>query len=147
MASMNLNSAVARIQKSFNKMNTAYQRTVFDEVAIVDLDAKELKLRYYDGPREEGFIKEFANDSVSLRKELNASHTNSPGEFSFTREGDGFGIDACNCLGPDVFLFCNNTEKSMQEITKDPEWLNAQGEFLNASQYFAVDPLRFENAD
>ena len=33
------------------------------------------------------------------------------------------------------------TAKSMKEITEDPRWLDAQGQFLNASQFFAVDPL------
>jgi hypothetical protein len=51
-------------------------------------------------------------------------------------------MDAYICLGPGVYLFCNNTEKSMKEITGDPLWLTAQGQFLNASQFFAVDPLK-----
>lgn len=138
---MNLESAIQRIQKSFNKLDKAYGRTVFDEVAIVGLDGAELKLLHYQGHREAGFLAEFGDDSIALRKELTEDQTANGGEFSFTREGAGAGIDAYICLGPKVYLFCNNTEKSMSQVTADPAWLNAQGEFLNASQFFAVDPL------
>jgi hypothetical protein len=78
-----------------------------------------------------------------LRKELTADQTDLGGEFSFTREGDGAHMDAYICLGPRVYLFCNHTSKSMKEVTEDPRWLDAQGQFLNASQFFAVDPLAF----
>lgn len=139
---MNLEAAVTRIEKSFAKLDHAYGRPVFDELAVVGLINNELKLHFYHGPREAAFMDEFADDSISLRKELTEEQTSLGGEFSFTREGDGVGIDAYICLGPDVYLFCNNTKKSMSEVTADPAWLNAQGQFLNASQFFAVDPLQ-----
>lgn len=139
---MNLEAATTRIEKSFAKLNQAYGRPVFDELAIVGLSGSALKLHFYEGPREAAFMGEFADDSISLRKELTEDQTAFGGEFSFTREGDGVGIDAYICLGPDVYLFCNNTKKSMSEVTADPAWLDAQGQFLNASQFFAVDPLQ-----
>jgi len=139
---MTLDAAIDRIRKSFNKMNEAYGRAVFDEIAIVGLEGSELRLHHYDGPREADFLKEFADDSTSLRRELTAEQTGRGGEFDFTREGEGEGIDAYICLGPDLYLFCNNTVKSMKEVTEDPQWLEAQGEFLNASQFFAVDPVK-----
>ena len=86
-------------------------------------------------------MSEFADSTTSLRQELTEDQTDDGGEFSFTREGDGASMDAYICLGPKVYLFCNNVAKSMKETTADPAWLNAQGEFLNASQHFAVDPL------
>ncbi|MGJ8654680.1 MAG: hypothetical protein ACSHX8_15575 [Opitutaceae bacterium] len=138
---MNLESAIQRIQKSFKRLDKAYGRAVFDEIAIVGLDGAELKLLHYQGPREVDFLAEFVDDSIALRKELTDDQTAIGGEFSFTREGAGAGIDAYICLGTKVYLFCNNTEKSMSQVTADPAWLNAQGEFLNASQFFAVDPL------
>ncbi len=138
---MDLPAAIARIEKSFNKLNKAYGRAVFDELAIVGLSGDSLELRHYEGQRRDAFMEEFADSTLSLRKELTADQTDQGGEFSFTREGDGIGMDAYICLGPKVYLFCNNVSKSMKEITQDPAWLNAQGEFLNASQYFAVDPL------
>ncbi|HAV13043.1 MAG TPA: hypothetical protein DCX06_06070 [Opitutae bacterium] len=138
---MNLEAATQRIQKSFEKLNEAYGRAVFDEIAIVGLAGRQLNLHYYEGPREAEFLGDFADDSVSVRKELTEDQTANGGEFSFTREGDGAGIDAYICLGPDVYLFCNHTKKSMAEVTADSAWLNAQGQFLNLSQFFAVDPL------
>lgn len=138
---MDLPTAIARIEKSFNKLNKAYGRAVFDELAVVGLAGDSLDLLHYEGPRRDDFMAEFADSTISLRKELTADQTDLGGEFSFTREGDGVGMDAYICLGPKVYLFCNNVAKSMKEITQDPAWLDAQGEFLNASQFFAVDPL------
>lgn len=138
---MELPAATARLDQSFKKLNAAYGRTVFDELAIVGLSSETLELLYYEGPRRDAFMAEFADSTMSLRKELTADQTDRGGEFSFTREGDGPGMDAYICLGPKAYLFCNNVAKSMKEITQDPAWLDAQGEFLNASQFFAVDPL------
>ncbi len=138
---MDLPTATARIEQSFSKLNKAYGRVVFDELAIVGLSGEALELLHYEGPRREAFMAEFADSTMSLRKELTADQTDNGGEFSFTREGDGAGMDAYICLGPKVYLFCNNVAKSMKEITQDPAWLDAQGQFLNASQHFAVDPL------
>lgn len=138
---MNLQTAIARITKSFSKLDAAYRRPVFDELAIVGLTGGELKLHHYTGPNEGGFMAEFSDNTFALRKELTEEQTALGGEFSFTREGEGNSMDAYICLGPDAYLFCNHTQKSMHEITQDPEWLNAQGEFLNLSQFFAVDPL------
>ena len=85
---------------------------------------------------------------MALLKELTEDQTALGGEFSFTREGEGASMDAYICLGPDVYFFCNHTQKSMYEITQDPQWLESQGEFLNLSQFFAVDPLDLaEDAD
>jgi len=139
---MNLESAIARIQKSFAKLNEAYGRPVFDEIAIVQVSEQTtLTLRYYEGAREAAFLNEMMEDSVALRNDVGDTRNNLGGEFGFTREGGGEGIDAYICLGPRIFLLCNNTKQSMEEVTKDARWLTAQSEFLNASQYFAVDPL------
>lgn len=138
---MDLTTAIARIDKSFSKLNTAYGREVFDELAIVSLVDDKPALLHYQGPREDNFLADFAEDSIALRKESIESGPYQGGEFNFTRDGDGFGLDAFICLGAKTFLACNNTAKSMKEITQDPAWLDSQGEFLNASQHFAVDPL------
>lgn len=138
---MDLPTAIGRIEKSFAKLNTAYGREVFDELAIVSLAGDQPELLHYVGPRGDKFLADFAEDSIALRKESNESGPYEGGEFNFTRDGDGFGLDAFICLGPRIFLACNHTAKSMKEITEDPAWLDAQGEFLNASQYFAVDAL------
>ena len=143
---MNIELAIAQISKSFSKLDAAYGRPVFDELAVVGLDGGELKLHHYQGPNESGFLADFADYTFALRKELTEDQTALGGEFSFTREGEGASMDAYICLGPEVYLFCNHTQKSMHEITQDPMWLEAQGEFLNATQHFAVDPL-FIDAD
>lgn len=123
-------------------MNEAYGRPVFDELAIVQVtDVSTLSLHYYEGAREAEFLNEMMEDSVALRNDVGDTRNNLGGEFGFTREGGGEGIDAYICLGPRIFLLCNNTAQSMEEVTKDGRWLQAQGEFLNASQYFVVDPL------
>jgi hypothetical protein len=139
---MNLESAIAQIQKSFTKLNEAYGRPVFDEIAIVQVsDPVTLTLHYYEGAREASFLNELLEDSVALRNDIGDTRNHLGGEFGFTREGGGEGIDAYICLGSGIFLFCNHTVKSMEEVTKDARWLRAQGEFLNLSQFFAVDPL------
>jgi len=138
---MNLSTAVSRITKSVSKLDAAYGRPLFDELAILAFVGRELELHYYRGPNEKGFMAEFADNTVALRTELTDDQTSLGGEFSFTREAEGASMDAYICLGPDIYLFCNNTAKSMQEVTEDPRWLDAQGEFLNLSQFFAVDPL------
>lgn len=97
---MDLPAATVRIEKSFNKLNAAYGRAVFDELAIVGLSGESLELHYYEGPRRDAFMAEFADSTMSLRKELTADLTDHGGEFSFTREGDGAGMDAYICLGP-----------------------------------------------
>lgn len=139
---MDLPTAVSRIQQSFTRMNEAYQRPVFDELAIVAVDGGRVQLHHYQGPRQAEFLKEFADKSISVRKELAADQSENGGEFGFTREGEGDQFDAYICLGPQVYLFCNNTEKSMHEVTQDPRWLDAQTKFLNATQAFATDPLK-----
>ncbi len=137
---MNLDAAIARIRKSFAKMNEAYGRPVFDELLIVSRSADAVNLLYYDGPREATIMDSLADETIALRQDASTLNPNA-GEFDFTREGVGSEFDAYICLGKDHFLLCNNTRKSMEEVTVDPSWLAAQGEFLNASQWFAVDPL------
>jgi hypothetical protein len=144
LPSMNLATAIHRIEQSFQKMNEAYQREVFDEVAIVGFHTGGMQVHHYQGPRRAVFVKEFGDKTVALRKELTEQQSEDGGEFGFTREGEGDRFDAYICLGPDAYLFCNNTSKSMHEVTQDPRWLEAQGNFLNASQYFAADPLKLQ---
>lgn len=137
---MKLDAALTRIEQSFAKMNEAYRRPVFDELLVVSRAGGEVALLNYEGPREDSIMDSLMDETVALRQ--SGSHLNTtPGEFDFTREGVGSDFDAYICLGEDLFLLCNNTEKSMEEVTADSNWLAAQGEFLNASQWFAVDPL------
>ncbi len=138
---MNLDTATNRIAKSFDKMDEAYRRPVFDEYLIVSRGGGAVELLHYTGPRDTTIMDSLADETAALRQTVGTRLDPNPGEFDFTREGVGSDFDAYICLGQDVFLLCNNTEKSMEEVTADPNWLAAQGEFLNASQFFAVDPL------
>lgn len=138
---MKLETAVSRIRQSLAAMNEAYQRKVFDEIAIVGVDQTGVSLVYYNGPRQNEFNREFAEKTALVRHELKSEKTEFGGEFGFTREGEGDVFDAYICLGPNVFLFCNHTKLSMAEITADPRWMAVQQKFLNASQVFAKDPV------
>ena len=109
---MDLETAVSRIRLSFTKMNEAYQRPVFDEFAIVAFTEPAVKLRFYDGPDGENFEKNHADKTVLVRKELLNEKSETGGEFGFTREAEGDSFDAYICLGPRLYLFCNNTENS-----------------------------------
>lgn len=121
-------------------MNETYRRPVFDEYLIVEAAKDGAKVHAYVGPREDSILDSIADETTALREA--GSHINStPGQFDFTREGVGSDFDAYICLGEQLYLLCNNTEKSMEEVTADPNWLAAQGVFLNVSQYFAVDAL------
>jgi hypothetical protein len=137
---MNLETAIGRVRQSFRRMDEVFQQRVFDEIAVVEMTAKGVKLLHYEGPRREVFAAELLDKTVALRAELMTEQSENGGEFGFTREGEGDRFDAYICLGPRLYLFCNNTAKSMQEITRDPRWLEAQAKFLNVSQIFAADP-------
>lgn len=143
---MDLETAVSRIRLSFTKMNEAYQRPVFDEFAIIAFTDPAVKLQFYDGPNPDSFNETYADKTILIRRELVNEKTETGGEFGFTREAEGDSFDAYICLGPRLYLFCNNTEKAMDEVTRDPRWLAAQSEFLNLSQYFAANPIRHRGA-
>lgn len=143
---MDLETAIARVGQALEQMTEAYHRQVFDEVVIVEAAGRSPNVLFYTGPRREQFMRDLADQTIRLRRELPAGRSEDPGEFGFTREGEGEHFDAYICLGPKVYLFCNNTEKSMHEVTQDPRWLEAQQKFLNACQAFAADPLRIESA-
>jgi hypothetical protein len=48
-------------------------------------------------------------------------------------------------LGSECFLICNNTVQSMDAITADPLWLAAQVPFVELSDKFREDPLRYQS--
>lgn len=137
---MNLETAKLQIDKYFTRMNQAYGRVVFDEWLIVSRQAGSVHLLHYQGPRAATIMESLADETSALRQSGAHIHSD-PGQFDFTREGAGSDFDAYVCVGKDCFLLCNNTQKSMQEVSADTNWLSAQGEFLNLSQYFVVDGL------
>jgi hypothetical protein len=137
---MNLEQANQRIQKCADRMNSAYKKVVFDEWAVVSFMERKGRLVSYTGPRREDFQKNFANDIKELRVEL-LDNTHGVGDFEFARHGVGTGVEAFMILGLGIYLICNHTGKSMDDITKDPLWLAAQVPFVEMSDQFRANRL------
>lgn len=128
------------IRACANQMNDLYGKIVFDELAIISLLHHKARILGYIGPRNDVFLKNFANDLGPLRAELlDSKYT--VGDFEFARQGEGTKFEAFLVLGEGVYLICNNTQSSMNEIAKDPRWLNAQVPFAELSDKFRSSPL------
>jgi hypothetical protein len=130
---MTLNEVSKFIQSCAKQMNDRYGEVVFDEWAIVSLAQHKARILYYTGPRNDAFLKNFADDLGSLRAELLKPGYN-VGDFEFARHGTGTGFEAFIVLGKGVYLICNNTRSSMNEIAKDPRWLHAQVPFAEFAE-------------
>jgi hypothetical protein len=137
---MNLEQANKTIQRCADQMNSRYKKVVFDEWAVVSLAHKKSRILHYLGPRNDDFLKNFANDLGALRAEL-VHDKRVPGDFEFARHGVGTLIEAFVVLGDGFYLICNKTDDSMEGITKDPRWLDAQVPFVELSDRFRTDPL------
>jgi hypothetical protein len=137
---MTLDEAAKQIRTCSQKMNDLYGRVVFDEWVIVSLLQQKARILFYVGPRNDDFLHNFAADLGALRAELLDSKY-SIGDFEFSRHGVGTGFEAFVVLGKGIYLICNNTHASMEEISKDPKWLNAQVPFAELSEAIRPDPL------
>ncbi len=137
---MTLDEVITLITATSNRMNDLYKQTVFDEWAVVALVQHKARLLGYIGPRKEDFQNNFINDIRDLRADLLANK-HSPGEFEFARHGFGTKVEAFVVLSEGIFLLCNNTTKTMSDITKDPLWLSAQVPFVEMSDRFRSEPL------
>ncbi len=137
---MTLEQAKAAIKSCAEQMHARYNKAVFNEWAIVSLADNNGRVLAYMGPRRDGFKQNFAADSSALRSGLQAKDHN-PGDYEFSRHGVGTGFEAFLVLGPGLYLICNNTAQSMDTITKDPLWFNAQVPFVELSEQFSRDPL------
>ena len=137
---MTLKEVTASIKSCASQMNACYGKTVFDEWAVISLAQNKARVLNYIGPRNDDFLKNFANDLGGLRAGLyNANYA--VGDFEFTRHGVGTGFEAFMVLGDGFFLICNNTRESMDTITKDPRWLKAQVPFAELSEKIRPNPL------
>jgi hypothetical protein len=137
---MTLEEATKQIRACGQKMNDLYGRVVFDEWVVISLAHHKARILFYVGPRNDDFLKNFAADLGALRSELLDSRF-SIGDFEFARHGIGTGFEAFVVLGEGIYLICNNTRASMEEITRDPKWLNAQVPFAELSEAVSLDPL------
>lgn len=137
---MTLDQATKLIKVCAEQMDARYQKTVFDEWAIISLAARKGHVLAYIGPRRAGFQKNFHTDVGALREGL-ANEEYTVGDFEFARHGIGPAFEAFIAVGPGMYLICNNTVQSMDGITKDPLWLGAQVPFAELSDKFRADPL------
>ena len=53
----------------------------------------------------------------------------------------GTGFEAFVCAGDELYLLCSNTQSSMNNITQEPRWLEAQKAFAGLTECFRADPL------
>lgn len=137
---MNLATAHAAIISALGQMNSLFNKPLFDEWVLVKLAAEQGAILSYTGPRAETYQRKFKDDIVPLSSEIDQQKLG-VGDFAFVHHGDGTRFDACLRLGTGSYLFCNHTEKSMDELRADPLWREAQVPFVKLSQRFHADPL------
>ena len=141
VTAMTLTQALDLVKTTSEHMNARYGKVVFDEWAIVSLKRGKERIVSYNGPRKDDFQKNFANDLGGLRAEVLTTR-HEPGHFDFARHQVGTGFEAFVCAGDELYLLCNNTRTSMEEITRDARWLDAQKAFAELTDKFQTGPLR-----
>jgi hypothetical protein len=137
---MTLDDANRLIKSTALRMNELYGKVVFDEWAIVSLAHHRARILAYAGPRNDVFLKNFANDLGTLRSQL-LTNDYTIGDFEFSRHGVGTGLESFVVLGESVYLFCNNTQHSMDDIARDPKWLSAQVPFAELADAVRANPV------
>ena len=100
---MTLDEAQKQIQSCAKQMDDRYGRVVFDEWAVVSLIHQQARILAYIGPRNDAFLKNFADDLGTLRAEL-LKPKYSVGDFEFARHGTGTGFEAFMVLGKGIYL-------------------------------------------
>ena len=136
---MTIEATADIIRTYFIEMDKLFRRTLFDEWALVRVSADADEILVYEGPRRDAFTMEFPKDVRFLRAEM-SSGSYALGDFEFTREGDGTGIDAFIVAGKSLYLICNNTEMSMTDISADPMWSAAQVKFVALTDKLRANP-------
>jgi hypothetical protein len=137
---MTLEEISKAIKHCAEQMNARYKKIVFDEWAVVSLAQKKGRILNYLGPRNDDFLKNFANDLGALRTEL-VNNQRGVGDFEFTRHAEGTRYEAFLVLGEGTYLICNNTMNSMDGITKSTHWIEAQVPFVELSDKVRSNPL------
>jgi len=137
---MNLDTARTAVIATLGRMDSLYNKPVFDEWVLVKLASESGAILAYSGTRAETYQKGFKDDIVLLRAELEERKLN-VGDFAFVDSAAGTRFDACIRLGPAAYLFCNNTTRDMADIRQDPLWREAQKPFALLSELFRTDPL------
>jgi hypothetical protein len=140
---MTLEQSKKLIKGCADQMNSRYHGVVFDEWAVVSLTDRKSRILNYMGPRNDDFLKNFASDLGSLRTQLmNPDHV--AGDFEFSRHGVGTLHEAFMVVADGIYLICNNTQNTMDGITKNARWIEAQVPFVELSEKFRSNPLVFK---
>lgn len=137
---MTVEEAAKLIKVCADQMNDRYGKVVFDEWAVIALAQNKGRIISYTGPRREAFLKNFDQDLGTLRAEL-LDPKYRAGDFEFARHGVGTSFEAFMVLGGGTYLICNHTVASMNDIAKDPRWLNAQVPFAELSDKIRSNPI------
>jgi hypothetical protein len=137
---MTLDEVKFLIKTCAGQMDAHYGKAVFDEWAVISLAENKARVLAYVGPRNDDFLKNFANDLGSLRAELLGANYGT-GDFAFARHAAGTQFEAFMVLGIAIYLICNNTRESMDTIARDPKWLNAQVPFAEFGDKMRANPL------
>jgi len=137
---MNLQQVLARVRACAATMDEVYGRPVFDEWVVLSLLVGQEQVVAYIGPRADQFLQHFAIDFDQLRDEV-MSERHGIGDFEFARDAHGTQFDAFVVLSDGLYLICNNTELTMDAITRDKRWLQAQIPFAEMSDGFRLNPL------
>lgn len=137
---MILAQALEKVKQASVTMNAQYGRVVFNEWAVVSLQAGRERIVSYEGPRKEDFQKYFGRDLGGLRADvLTTKHE--PGHFDFARQAVGTNFEAFVCVGEEMYLICNNTQLTMDQIAGEARWLEAQKTFAALTDSFRADPV------
>lgn len=137
---MTLSSAEALVFRYLTRMNTLYLRPFFDEWALLGIAPAGPSIRFYHGPRAEGFRARLVVDSTALRAVMDR-RVYETGDFEFAQNAAGEGYDACIRTGDASYLVCNNLDATMDELRRDPQWLKVQGVWFELAEQFRADPL------
>jgi hypothetical protein len=140
---MTLQDAIRHIRECAAAMQQDYGRPVFDELAVVRTAGPRSYLAWYEGPRQDEFVRNYSGNIASLRAELRSRFTGSAtlGDFEFAHDGASGECDAIVAVGDGLYLICGNTTQTVADITRDERWRVAQAQFLELCERFRADPL------
>lgn len=131
---------MSAVRSCATQMNTQYGQPVFDEWMVVSLLNQQARILGYVGPRNEALLNSFVDDLGPLLPALLNGNYQS-GDFEFARQGRGTKFEAFMALGNGVYLLCNNTQSTMDDIAKNPKWLSAQVPFAELGDKVRSSPL------
>lgn len=136
---MDTAAALVALDRCRTRLHARYGGVVFDEWAAVGHGVEGDPLLHYAGPRLESFRRQFTADAKPLQAELEGRQL-AVGGFAFAAAAPGTAYDFGVRAGPRVYLLGNHTTRTMDEIRRDPRWLDAQHALVELSEVFAADP-------